>query len=164
MSPAWKEILWHQACPDELWNARLWDATLWQVPEQPGFSEFWYIGYHAIFWLDYYSSDSSDSFTVPAPFTETELNMDEALPERVYTKQELQTYLDYARHKCRAQIENLQDENQPQRVRDNWRVKTIAELMLYNMRHVQEHGVELSMFLGQKGIATPGWVGQVTPR
>ena len=49
----------------------------------------------------------------------SELDMDGALPDRVYTKQELQTYLDYARNKCRAQIEKLQDENELQRVREN---------------------------------------------
>ena len=90
--------------------------------------------------------------------------MDGMLPERVYTKQELLTYLDYARAKCHAKIESLADENEPQRVRNNWRVKTIAELLLYTMRHVQEHAAHLSMLLGQKTDSAPGWVGQVTIR
>jgi uncharacterized damage-inducible protein DinB len=87
--------------------------------------------------------------------------MDGALPERVYTKVELQSYLAYARAKCRVRIEGLDDENQPQRVRDNWRVTTVAELLLYTMRHVQEHAAHLSMLLGQQSDAAPGWVGQV---
>jgi len=173
MSPLWKEILWHQfgaaietlqnalnACPEELWQARLWRAS--KIP--PEFTEFWFIAYHAIFWLDYYCSESADGFTVPPPFTLSELDMDGMLPERVYTKQELQTYLEYARAKCRAKIENLGDENEPQRVRNNWRIKTVAELLLYNMRHVQEHAAHLNMLLGQKTDSAPGWVGQVTIR
>ena len=98
MSPQGKEILWHQfgaaietlqnaltACPDELWRARLWQVS------KPEFGEFWYIAYHAIFWLDYYCSESADGFTVPPPFTLSELEMDAVLPERVYTRQELLT-------------------------------------------------------------------------
>lgn len=172
MSPFWKEILWHQfgaaietlenalnACPDELWGARLWHES----KIQPEFAEFWYIAYHTIFWLDYYCSDSADGFTPPAPFTTAEMDAG-VLPERVYTKQELLTYLEYARAKCRAKIESLADEIEPQRVRDNWRVKTVAELLLYTMRHVQEHAAQLSMLLGQKTDSAPGWVGQVTSR
>ncbi len=171
MSPAWKEILWHQfgaaietlqnalnACPDELWHARLYETT------PPEFGEFWYLVYHTIFWLDYYCSDSAEGFQPPLPFTLSEFEMDAAPPERAYSKQELQTYLDYARGKCRAKIERLTDENEIQRVRENWRVKTVAELLLYTMRHVQEHAAELNMLLGQKTDSAPGWVGQVTIR
>jgi len=170
MNPFWKEIIWCQfgaaidtlqhaldACPDELWQARLWRES----EVQPEFTEFWYVAYHAIFWLDYYCSESADEFTVPQPFTISELEFDTALPERVYTKQELLTYLEYARARCRAKINNLADENEPQRVRDNWRIKTVAELMLYTMRHVQEHAAHLSMLLGQETDSAPSWVSQV---
>jgi hypothetical protein len=173
MNPFWKEVIWHQfgatietlqnalnSCPEELWQARLWRES----ELQPEFTEFWYVAYHAIFWLDYYCSESADGFTVPPPFTLSELEMDAVLPERVYTKQELQTYLDYARAKCRAKVESLADENEPQRVRNNWRVKTVAELLLYNMRHIQEHATHLSMLLGQETDSAPGWVAQVKLR
>ena len=173
MSLLWKEILWHQfgaaietlenalnACPEELWQARLW----LEQEVQPEFTEFWYVAYHVIFWLDYYSSESASEFTVPPPFTLSEFEMDGVLPEHVYTKQELQAYLEYARAKCRARIESLADENEPQLVRNNWRVKTVAELLLYSMRHVQEHAAHLSMLLGQKTNSAPGWVSQVTIR
>lgn len=169
----WKEILWYQfgaaietlenilkACPGELWQARLWHGS----EPHPEFTEFWYIAFHTIFWLDYYCSDSAEGFTVPAPFTISELDIDGALPEKTYTKQELLTYLEYARAKCHAKIESLADENEHQRVRDNWRVKTVAELLLYTMRHVQEHAAQLGMLLGQKTGSAPGWVGQVKIR
>ncbi len=171
MSPALKEIIWRQfgaaietlqnalnVCPNELWLARLYHESV----SPPAFGQFWYIAYHAIFWLDYYCSDSADGFLPPAPFTASELEMDEAPPERPYTKQELLTYLGYARDKCRAKIENLADENELQRVRANWRVQTVAELLLYTMRHTQEHAAELNLLLGQKTGSAPGWVGQVT--
>ncbi len=170
MSSVWKEILWHQfgaaietlqnalnACPDELWHERLYHESV----SPPEFGQFWYIVYHTIFWLDYYCSDLAEGFRPPPPFTISEMEMDAAPPERAFTKHELQTYLDYARGKCRRKIESLADENEPQRVRENWRVKSVAELLLYTMRHVQEHAAELNLFLGQQTGTAPGWVGQV---
>jgi hypothetical protein len=35
---------------------------------------------------------------------------------------------------------------------------TFAALLLYNMRHVQEHAAQLSMLLGQKTGWSPGWI------
>ena len=169
MSPFWKGVLWCQfgaaietlenalkACPDELWQARLWSAS----KVQPAFTEFWYIAFHALFWLDFYCSESADGFIVPPPFTLSEMRGGE-LPERVYTKQELQTYLEYARSKCHARIEGLADGSEPQQVRKDWRIGTVSELLLDNMRHVQEHAAHLNMLLGQKIDSAPGWVGQV---
>lgn len=170
MSLTWKDIVWRQfgaaidtledamnACPDELWETRLWNES----GTAPQFAEYWYIVYHTIFWIDFYCSNSAEGFSPSAPFTVAEPEMDALEPERVFTKQELQTYLDYARTKCYAKIESLQDENEPQRVRANWRVNTVAELLLYTMRHVQEHAAQLAMLLGQKTGSAPGWVGQV---
>jgi hypothetical protein len=37
---------------------------------------------------------------------------------------------------------------------------SVAELLLYNMRHVQEHASQLNMLLGQRIGSAPGWVGQ----
>lgn len=80
------------------------------------------------------------------------------LPERVYTKAELQTYLEHGRNKCRSRLEALADALIPQRVRPDWPEMSVAELLLYNMRHVQEHAAQLSLFLGQKVGSAPGWV------
>jgi hypothetical protein len=43
-------------------------------------------------------------------------------------------------------------------------VKTITKLLLYNLRHVQEHAAQLNMLHGQKTSTSPGRVGQVTIR
>ena len=80
------------------------------------------------------------------------------MPERVYTKAELQTYLEYCRDKCQAKLETLADLLIPQQVRTDWPDMSVAELLLYNMRHVQEHAAQLSLFLGQKVGSAPGWV------
>jgi hypothetical protein len=166
MDMTWKDIIWNQfgaaidmldnalrACPDEIWRERLYNERA----VQPEFAEFWYVGYHALFWLDFYLSESIEGFAPPAPFTLTELEAG-LLPERVYTKAELQTYLEHGRNKCRVRLETLTDEMAPQRIRLDWPEMPMAELLLYNLRHVQEHAAQLSLFLGQRVGSAPGWV------
>lgn len=168
MDMNWTAILWNQfgaamdmlgnalqACPAELWRERLYDER----SIQPEFAEFWYVGYHALFWLDFYLSELVEGFMPPAPFTMTEFEAG-MLPERVYTKAELETYLEYGSNKCRARLEMLTDAMLTMftRVRPDWPDMTVAGLFLYNMRHVQEHAAQLSLFLGQKVGSAPGWV------
>jgi len=106
MNRFWKTIIWQQfggaidtlddmirACPDELWRDRLWEnSTRW-----PEFSQFWYLVYHALFWLDLYLTGAEEGFAPPAPFTLIEQDDEGPMPERPYTKDELQAYLVYCR-------------------------------------------------------------------
>lgn len=167
MEVMWRNTLWRQfgaamdmlensirACPDELWRARLWNN-----PTHPEFAEFWYLAYHALFWLDFYLSEDPETFSPPAPYTTSEFDMDGALPDGVYSRDELQTYLQYGRDKCRARIKSA-DLLAPQRCRPNNPDMTIAELLIYNLRHVHEHAAQLSMLLGQKLGSAPDWVGR----
>jgi hypothetical protein len=39
-----------------------------------------------------------------------------------------------------------------------------AELLLYNLRHVQEHASQLNLILGQSTGSAPGWVARATRR
>lgn len=166
MNIPWRTIIWRQfgaaidmldnalrACPDELWRDRLWDNP----SERPEYSQFWYLVYHALFWLDLYLSGAEEGFAPPAPFTLIEMEED-GLPERPYTKDELQAYLDYGRKKCQATIEALTGEAAQRRCRFGWGEVSFAELLLYNMRHVQEHAAQLSLMLGQKTGSAPDWV------
>ena len=114
-----KEALWRQygaaiamlgnvmqACPEELWRVRLWrDAGM-----PAGFSEFWYVAYHTLFWLDLYLSGAVVGFAPPSPFTLDELDPAGVLPERVFAKAELLSYLDHCRAKARTVILELTDE------------------------------------------------------
>lgn len=163
---SWNTIIWQQfgaaidmldnaldTCPKALWQARIHNEQL----SQPQFAEFWYVTYHALFWLDFYLADSADTFAPPAPFTRSELEAG-LPPERVYTKDELQTYLAHGRNKCRHKLETLTDLLTPQRCRVEWPEMSVAELFIYNMRHVQEHAAQLNLFLGQHVDSAPGWV------
>ncbi|HLB49912.1 MAG TPA: DinB family protein, partial [Anaerolineales bacterium] len=97
-------------------------------------------------------------FAPPAPFTLDELDPAGLLPERPYSKNELQTYLNHGREKCRAAIEALTDDKARHRCGFSWGEVSFAELLLYNMRHVQEHAAQLNLILGQKIGSAPGWV------
>ena len=159
MNSAWKKIVWQQfgaaidmldnaisACPDDLWSDR---------SKRP---EYWYLVYHTLFFLDLYLSESVAGFAPPAPFTFDELGPSGLRPERPYTKGELQTYLEHGRNKCRATIEALTDESGSHRCGFEWVDVSVAELLLYNMRHVQHHAAQLNLILRQNIDSAPGWV------
>lgn len=159
MDNTWKEILWQQfgaaidmlenalkACPDKLWSKR---------SRQP---EFWYLLYHTLFWLDFYLSDSPEGFAPPAPFRLEEMDPTGLLPERVYTKEELQSYLEHGRRKCRERIETLTEETARRRFGFGRIDLSIAELLLYNLRHVQHHAGQLNLILRQTIASAPRWV------
>jgi hypothetical protein len=142
------------ACPDDLWHIRLWNDP----SQQPGFSEFWYIVYHTLFWLDLYLSGSVEGFAPPRPFTLDELDPAGILPDRTYSKEELLSYLEHDRTKCQSTIDGLTDAKVRQQCTFAWGTLPFVELLLDNMRHVQEHTAQLNMILGQKIGWAPGWV------
>ena len=159
MDTLWKTSIWQQfgaaidmldnallACPEELWSDR--------SQEQ----EFWYVTYHCLFWLDLYLSGAVEGFAPPAPFTLDELDPAGVLPDRVYTKDELHSYLTHCRRKCQTTIEALTDDRVQQHCIFGRRTMSFGELLLYNMRHVQEHASQLCLILGQKYGSAPGWV------
>jgi hypothetical protein len=165
------EMLWHQFgaaiddfhnvlrdCPDELWERRLWEDQ----PDQwvaSGFSEYWYLCYHTLFWLDLYLSGAEEGFSPPEPFNLVEMEEGESLP-RTYTRKELLTYLEHFRRRCQETIGAMSKEQAYRVCRFPWGEISFAELQLYSLRHVQEHGAQLRMFLGQQTGKSTRWVTQ----
>ncbi|MGA7671751.1 MAG: DinB family protein [Nitrolancea sp.] len=143
------------ACPDSLWTERIWShpPSPWFPPP---FAEFWYVAFHTIVWLDLYLSGApEEDFVPPAPFLPGEVDSAETAPERPYAKDELRAYLAFARQKCHDMLVGLTDDQARQTVQYPWsRGQSIGylELQLYNMRHVQEHAAQLSLFLGQHDV------------
>jgi hypothetical protein len=143
-------------CPDGLWGRMLW-------PDQPGewvaagFSTFWYLGYHTLFWLDLYLTGAEEGFSPPAPFDLVEMVEGETLP-RIYTRDELLGYLAHCRARCQQTLGALTAEHAQRVCTFAWGELTFAELQLYNLRHVQEHGAHLSMFLGTHTGRAANWV------
>jgi hypothetical protein len=168
VDPFWKTVIWQQfgaaidmlenamrACPDELWSRDPSKRPQWVEHDVVG---FWYVAYHTLFFLDFYLSERAEAFTPPAPFTLDELDPAGLLPDRPFTKLELLGYLDHGRKKCRAAIEALTDEKARKRCGFERIDVTGAELLLYNMRHVQHHTAQLNLLLRQETNSAPAWV------
>jgi hypothetical protein len=169
METALNKVLWSQfgaaidmlgnaleVCPDSLWRERLWSTT---PPSYfpPQFPEFWYVTYHTLVWLDLYLSGvPEEEFAPPAPFAQGEIDSREATSERPYTKDELRAYLVATRQKCHTTLIGLTDEQARRPCEYAWtegQPVSYLELLLYNMRHVQEHAGPLSLFLGQHSVS-----------
>ncbi len=159
MDTTWRDAVWQQfgaaidslenaisACPEEIWSDR---------SRQP---EVWYLVYHTLFWLDFYLSDSPEGFAPPAPFNLDEMDPAGLLPDRVYTKAEMLAYLDYGRQKCRAKIAALTEKRARHRFKSEWMDFSVAELLLYNLRHVQHGAAQLNLILRQATNSAPRWV------
>lgn len=157
----WRTATWRQygaaidmlddamlACPDELWTEDVWEG-----------SPFWYVAYHSVFWLDYYLSGSDEAFAPPSPFGLEELDPAGVLPPRVYAKAELRGYLAHGRRRCRETIASVSDDQLERPCRVGRGTLPFAELLLYSMRHTQEHAAQLNVFLGQRTGSAGGWVG-----
>lgn len=135
-------------CPPTLWEQQLWADQ----PDQwvaAGFSTFWYLGYHALFWLDLYLTGAEEGFLPPEPFDLVEMEAGESLP-RVYSREELLGYLDTCRQRCQQTVLGMTVAQAQRMCRFPWGELTFAELQLYSMRHVQEHSAQLHLFLGQQ--------------
>jgi hypothetical protein len=163
----WTSLLWQQfgaaidmledailACPGAVWSNPS-ERPEWLSNDVVG---FWYVAYHALFFLDFYLSDSPEGFAPPAPFNLDELDPAGLLPERPYTKEELQSYLEHGRRKCRAAIEGLTEQKARRRCGFNHLDLSVAELFLYNMRHVQHHAAQLNLILRRTTSSAPRWV------
>jgi uncharacterized damage-inducible protein DinB len=182
MDPAWSTALWQQfgaaidmfdnavvACPDSLWRERLWSAP--PDDPQPPRGEVWRIAYHTLEWLDLYLSSiaAAPGVPPPAPFLAPSLDAEDDEPQRPYTKDELRAYLLYTRQKCQDTIATLTGERARYPYEFPWekgqgRPISYLELMLYAMRHTQEHAAQLSLFLGAHGIPDEAldWVVRAT--
>lgn len=133
------------ACPDQLWA---------DDQKSPA---FWYVVYHTLFYLDLYLSGSVEGFTPPAPFTLAELDA-AGVPPDPYSKADLRVYLDHCRTKCRSTLAALTDDAASERCGIPWIEGSMAELHLYNMRHVQHHAAQLNLILRRETDSAPAWV------
>ena len=151
-----KESLWKQfgASVDMLENAiMLCPIEHWDTDRK-----FWYNAYHCLFFLDYYLSLEPQNFSPPPPFTLSELG--DMMPDRVYSKKELLSYLQSSRDKCHQLISGLTEEKLSSRWINLPGTKnySVLEILLYNIRHVQHHAAQLNLLLRQAIDNATSWV------
>lgn len=141
-------------CPDELWAGRMWaDPTM-----PPEFSQVWYVAYHSLFWQDFYLSGAPADFKPEPPYTLSELDPAGLLPPRQYSRDELLAYLDHGRKKGLLAINDLKEASASRICKFNWGEMPYLELLIDIIRHNQEHGAQISMFLGQQAGLNARWV------
>lgn len=148
--------VWHQfgASLDMLENAiTACPAGHWESKD-----DFWYICFHTLFFLDYYSCTNPADFSPPAPFTESEF--EDLRPSRVYTKEELLAYLTYSRNKIQATLAGFSRESASQRWINQSRTMdySLLEIILYNLRHVQHHTGQLNWLLSKRASIPSEWI------
>ena len=135
-----------QACPEDTWTS----GERWQQP--------WYLTFHSLFWLDHYLTESSVDYAPPAPFTRGEMESN-VFPERTYTKAELIVWLNQCRQALSARIATISTNEDCQRqCHLLWGEMGAAELLVYNMRHVQHHVGQINMLIRQGGGTPAPWV------
>ncbi len=134
-----------EACPDGLWT----DGEQWKQP--------WYIAFHALFWLDLYLSESALDYDPPPPFTKGELEPDQ-FPERPYSKAELVQWLKVSRAALQRRVASIGSDPEARRpCKLHWGTMQAAELLLYNLRHVQHHVAQLNLLIRQAAAEPAPW-------
>ncbi len=136
------------ACPDALWE------------DSSSYHQFWYIASHTLFWLDFYLSESPDTFQPPEPIGMEEMDPTGVIPDPPYTKEQLLVYLKYGRKKCVDMITSMTPETGKKLYNFGKISLSRDELFLYNLRHVQHHAAQLNLILRQKANISSPWVFQ----
>lgn len=147
-------------CPEQLWREE---------------GRFYYLSYHTTIFLDYYLSRPVQGFDPALPFTlvaEDRLPaaaVDDVIPNRHYRREEVLSYLNRIRDKCKRVIL----ETDKAAFTETWIREEIPlhglcpppvenysllEILFYNLRHVQHHTAQLNYILRQGTGWAPDWV------
>lgn len=120
---------------------------------------FYYIAYHSAIFLDYYLTFPPKDFSPILPFTQMEEDLrpkeaiDDLIPDKIYSKQELVNYLQLSRTRCKNILDGLTDDNLHKRFTEGSEPNDmdfpIVEILLYNLRHTQHHVAQLNMLIRQ---------------
>ena len=141
-----------QHCPDALWD-------------HPGDkNRFWHLSYHALFYTHLYLQNSEKEFSPWSKHRERYHSL-EPLPQPPYDEPQIrdsyskEEVLEYHRIVQEQVVEKIAtlDLNGPSGF--YWLPFSKAELLLYNLRHIQQHTGELCERLGTQVNIDVEWVG-----
>jgi len=141
------------------------------MPEDKWVEErrFYYTAFHTLSFLDYYLTNPPADFQGWLPFTLTDKDklppeaLDDVIPSRNYSKQELLDYCAYCRNKAKTLIEGLTEETVNGRWIEYWngqvdRDFSQLEILFYNMRHVAQHVGQLNQRIRELTGKSAGWL------
>lgn len=169
-----KKSLWKHfgASIDMFENAMvMWPEELWYSKKR-----FFYISHHCLVFLDYYLTIPPKVFIAQLPYTITapentpEDALDDVVPDRIYSRNEMLDYLRSAREKCRNFIAGLTESQLDEPWINNGENMyldlsgtgalhfSVLEILLHNMRHVQHHVAQLNLLLRQTIGQSPDYV------
>jgi len=150
-------------CPDELWQKE---------------KKFFYMAYHTTIFLDYYLTNPVKDFHPDLPYTISDPDhlpaeaIDDVIPNKFYSKEELLVYISSIRDKCKQLIRDTPPENFSTRWITDDEINmhdlcpslvinyNLLEILLYNLRHVQHHVGQLNLLLRQKANVAANWISQ----
>lgn len=120
----------------------------------------YYLTYHTIIFLDYYSSFPPASFSPLLPFSQLPEekrpadSIGDMIPDAIYSKEELLQYIDRIRLKCRQLIFSISEEKLQSRFTEGTEEGDMdypfLEILLYNMRHTAHHVGQLQLLIRQE--------------
>lgn len=142
------------SCPDDLWSEPVVELTFNQA------------GFHALFFADLYLGREIEGLR-EQPFHQehgSDFGDYEELEQRKqtqsYDKTFLKAYLDHCRMKAKRVIASEDEAALLSRPGFQWLEFTRAEVHTYNLRHVQHHASQLSLWLRTAGAEGAPWVGE----
>ena len=151
-------------CPDALWQKQ---------------DRFYYMSYHLSLFLDYYLSSPVAAFQPLLPYTLGDMDalppgaIDDVLPSRLYSRDDILQYLQHSFDKCRQLISSSTETEmvapwiQPDEVGLHGLCPPIVEhytrleILFYNFRHVQHHVGQLNLLLRQEADLAADWIASV---
>ena len=169
-----RKVLWNQfgASIDMLSNIiAMWPDEYWNLE-----SKEYYMSYHTFLFLDYYLTLPPTDYIAPLPFKMISLDkiptyaIDDLLPEKLYSKDELLDCLRSCSAKCKQVIFGLTEESisqpwieHPDDIAGSSTLKySVLEILLYNLKHVQHHVGQLNLLLRQETGEAAAWVSGAT--
>jgi hypothetical protein len=126
------------ACPETLWNNDCLNPR------------YWYLVYHALFFMDIHLSDSPKGFQPPAPFEIIGLDFSGKKHERQYSKSQLKQYIVHIRKKAASRIDSSTEETMQQSCGFPWVNLNVEGLLLYNLKNVNRYASEMIEILDQE--------------
>ncbi|MFX1572504.1 MAG: DinB family protein [Promethearchaeota archaeon] len=135
------------SCPKELWD----DKTIGPP--------FWQVAYHAMWFLDWYLSDSKKAReNFKSKFGEEvsrDLNIS---PEITLTRKQLLEYLSNLKEKTKNRFEDLTTDDLIKPSVFEWHGNSVLSSLLYNLRHLMLHIGALNLRLHRKGVKLDNWI------